>query len=216
MQWSIDVTPARPTKPRSDPHGHAKYQIENWDKHYADMAPEAAVKLVQACVSDMALDTKGCDDDREPEPRETWRAAVRPWPKGGWRGVGVASITFTDTPKSLYRLIYLTEPKKLDLSDMYKTGEGFIAFTSACRRFAVRAELWKYELACRFYATKTMVTRVQKPSAIAYNGPAVRKGRIQAVEEFEVKDKDAWAFFEMVKVALTRKWMVYGGNDFVV
>src|SRR5271170_4120101 len=113
MEWSIDVIPARPTKPRSDPHGHAKYQIENWDRHYADVSPEAAAKLVQACVGDMALDTEGCAGDREPEPRETWRAAVRPWPKGGWKGVGVASITFKDTPKSLYRLLYLTAPTKL-------------------------------------------------------------------------------------------------------
>lgn len=48
-----------------------------------------------------------------------------PADKKGWKRGAIAE--FTSTPKSLYRFLYIWEPKHVDFSDMYKrTFEAFL------------------------------------------------------------------------------------------
>lgn len=175
--------------------------------------PLDARKACEAFLAAMKLDAAGKETD---DLEGHWARCLRPWPKKGWRGVEVASYRCKDTSRSLYRLLFLSKPKSLDFSDMYKTGAGFIALVSACERFAVRFELWKFELAFRFYVLERFATRHSGPHVCTSNAPTTERGVVMNDAEMRTLDDDALLFIEMVEKSLARKWAVYGGNNFDV
>ena len=70
------------------------------------------------------------------------------WPlvedvKGKEHRVSVRSKAFPDTPKCLYRFLYIWEQKKIDFSDMYKSS---IALIDLVEKAIVKLALFKYEL----------------------------------------------------------------------
>ena len=80
------------------------------------------------------------------------RFPLTKWKKGL---VLYKSKAFEDTPKSLYRFLYLWEPEKIDFSDMYKSSLAIIDLNGAA---IVSVELFKYELAAYFYVPIKDVT----------------------------------------------------------
>lgn len=115
------------------------------------------------------------------------------------------SVRIEDTPKALYRLLYLLRPAAVDFSDMYKTR--LFSFSSSDGRFWVDVDLFKYEVGLYLYAPKESV--VGRGSGIIAGYPGADNGR-------NIGDEDGQRFFEMVKMATNFQWMVYGGNDFEV
>jgi len=115
-----------------------------------------------------------------------------------------------DTPRCLYRLLYLVEPDSVDFSDMYKTGELF-RFYSLDRHFAVLVELFKYEIALYFYCREELVERSRDSTAISLSG-----GWASCNNGVRCSDPLGRRWFELVVKAASRKWTVYGGNDFEV
>lgn len=120
--------------------------------------------------------------------------------------VECGGMVIADTPRCLYRLLFLTNPPMLDFSDMYKTGEMF-ALLSPDGQFAAHVELWKYELAIRFSAGPEHVTG--RSSAIQCGIPGVDNG-IQGHSPL----LKAWQ--DCLRLCLNSKWDVYSGNNFAV
>lgn len=129
--------------------------------------------------------------------------------KEGPRPVGTVEcggMMIEDTPKSLYRILFLAQPKQLDFSDMYKTG-GWIDLVSPDYHFVAHVELWKYELAVRFSASREHVTG--RMSDIQCGIPGSNNGISGASPLLA-----AWQ--ECLTLCLNSKWNVYGGNNFTV
>ncbi len=113
---------------------------------------------------------------------------------------------FEDTPKALYRALYLLRPETLDLSDMYKTGT-LIDFCSPCYRFECSFQLFKYE-ACVYFGcaqefAEGRLSGVQGGWASCNNGVTCNS---------ELGKK----WFDVMVKSLERPWAVYPGNDFKV
>src|SRR3990167_3621736 len=70
------------------------------------------------------------------------------WPKEGAKYASCGSANVEDTPRALYRLLFLCKPKQVDFSDMYKNC--LFGFFSTDRRFFVSVELFKYEVGLYF------------------------------------------------------------------
>lgn len=115
------------------------------------------------------------------------------------------SVEIKDTPDSLYRILYLLKPARVNFSDMYKTC--LLGFYSADKRFLVTAELYKYELGLYFYCPK---------EALGGNGSIVQGGWPGCDNGTHCTDEDGKAFFEMVTRAANYEWEVYPGNNFKV
>lgn len=117
-----------------------------------------------------------------------------------------------DTPRALYRLLFLTRrqsyraPFPIDFSDMYKTGE-FLCLTSPDGRFCAHAELWKYELALRWSATREHITGQRH--GITCGIPTADNGVKSACPLLQ-----KWT--STLILALNTKWDVYSGNNFTV
>lgn len=123
----------------------------------------------------------------------------------GSTGRHAGDVLITDTPRSLYRLLYLVKPKAVDFSDMYKSE--MFHFFSKDFRFLVQVYLFKYELGLYFYCL---------PELLEGKGRGVWAGMPGANNGYLCKDEAGRKFFEMVAKAANYKWMVYGGNDFEV
>jgi hypothetical protein len=170
---------------------------------------------------------KGAEQDYEADdykdPDELFREAIATewpkgtrWPKGkkGFRDCGSAGrwdgkIKISDTPRGLYRLLYLVRPKKVDFSDMYKSE--MFRFFSKDLRFMVIVYLFKYELSLYFYCRADLVEDKQAGQAIR-----VIAGAPGSNNGLRCTNEEGRKFFEMVARAAKFKWMVYGGNDFEV
>lgn len=112
----------------------------------------------------------------------------------------------SDTPKCLYRILWLLGPSGVNFDDMYKC-ELFM-FLSRDKRFAVEVALFKYELGLYFYAPKSAIDTSQM-SFLQAGWPGANNGQT-------LTDEDGKKFFEIVKLAIEAEWCVYGGNNFEV
>lgn len=123
---------------------------------------------------------------------------------------GCGSVKFTDTPKALYRILYLVKPSFVDFSDMYKTGT-LIDLTDPEQRFLCSFQLCKYEASMWFSCPKEFLVDDQEGQGfrISCGVPGVDDGT-------RCSDPLGNLFFEVATMALNFQHMVYGGNDFSV
>jgi hypothetical protein len=141
------------------------------------------------------------------------------------RGVtDCGSYGFRDTPRVLYRLIYLFShqagrwptgqiapqpghrPWPLDFGDMYKSSSLF-AIVSPDYRFVADPQFYKYELMLSWRATPQHVAGL--PYSIVCGVPGSDNGVNPATPELK-----AWQAL-LVRM-LEREWDVYSGNNFKV
>jgi len=123
------------------------------------------------------------------------------------KGLLYKSKAFKDTPKSLYRFLYLWQPKKINFSDMYKCQLALINLNDAA---VVCLDLFKYELAAYFYVPKKDI--IQKPTHLI----EIHCG-IPGCEENEIKPESrALEEIELFIALLENEHDVYLGNNFIV
>ena len=125
----------------------------------------------------------------------------------GKRKVGTISCTSfkLDTAPALYRLFYLTRPKSIDFSDMYKNN--ILTLVSPDYEFVADIEFFKYELGVYISAAPKHVEG--RPSCVQGGWPGADNGTSMKTQE--LKD---WA--DLLKKCLSSKWQVYPGNNFEV
>ena len=142
-------------------------------------------------------------------PEEYFR---KKWPlvedvkgKGHW--VSVRSKALSDTPKCLYRFLYIWEPKKIDFSDMYKSS---IALIDLEEKAIVKLALFKYELAAYLYVPpEDVLPREVHAIEISCGIPGVD-------EEELTKESKANEVFQDFIDLLEQEHDVYPGNFFRV
>lgn len=136
----------------------------------------------------------------------TWRECAILVPhdeEGDWFSCGSAELT--DTPKALYRVLWLMRPKSVDFSDMYK--DSLLCIATPDKRFVATFDLFKYMAGVRFYCPKDL---------IGGRGTGIIAGAPGADNGWHCTDEVGNLFFNTVKAILEYKHMVYGGNDFEV
>jgi hypothetical protein len=117
------------------------------------------------------------------------------------------SKAFKNTPKSLYRFLYLWEPKKIDFSDMYKSHLALINLNGSA---VVSIRLFKYELAAYFYVPiKDIVPKPAHFMEIHCGIPGCEKNIIRSTSQ---APKEIELFINLLEA----KHDVYGGNNFIV
>jgi len=129
--------------------------------------------------------------------------------RNGNRPIGTVSCgghRFNDTPKALYRTLYLFGPAEVDFSYMYKTGT-MIQVCSPCYRFCASLELHKYEFAAYFDCAKEFAIGQSK---MIQAGDASSDNGIKCNSDLGNK------WFDMIVKILEHKIMVYSGNSFEV
>ena len=163
------------------------------------MVKEAALLLVR-------------DDGGEYDLREfikrTGLYRIHDYETMGNRTVGTfdcGSVKLVDTPKSLYRALYLFAPERLSFKSMYKTC--LLTLTAPDQSLVATVELFKYELALYYSASKEHVEG--HGSNVICGAPGYDNG-------IRFKGEVAEAWFGFIKLLLTREWDVYGGNNFQV
>lgn len=115
------------------------------------------------------------------------------------------SAAVLDTPKALYRALWLFKPAETDFSDMYKSR--LFCIYSADERFGVMVEFYKYELGLYFSCPK---------ECRGGTGSSVTCGFPGANNRVSCSDEVGQLFFEIIKGALEFEHTVYAGNDFQV
>ena len=119
----------------------------------------------------------------------------------------VTSIAFKNTPKSLYRFLYLWEPKNIDFSDMYKSG---LAIIRIHKKGVVILSLYKYELVARLFVTSDEIKPRKRYGIEIKSGvPGVDNEGLKA-------DSEVGKEFKIFKGLLEMKHDVYPGNEFKV
>ncbi len=117
-----------------------------------------------------------------------------------------ASVFFKDTPKSLYRFLYIWEPKQVDFSDMYKCTLAIIDLGTGL----VYLDLFKYELAAYFYVPSGEL-KPQPVYAIEISCGVPGTEDVEFVEGSKAKEE-----FEAFITLLEQEHDVYSGNNFRV
>jgi len=149
-------------------------------------------------------------DSDEDEARKAFHGIYRVHDYAeGKRQVGTiecGSFGFEDTPKALYRLLFLAKPKRVDFSDMYKS-ESLFALTSVNGAFVADFQFYKYELAAYVSAAKEHIEG--RESGIICGVPGSDNG-------IRAKSPELRLWASTLKKCLDRTWMVYCGNDFEV
>lgn len=112
-----------------------------------------------------------------------------------------------DTPYSLYRLLWLCKPKKVNFSDMYKTP--LFCVMPPDQSCLVQAYLYKYELALYFYAPKSEI-------ALKFNNHGVLSGAPGHDNGWTCTNENVNLFVQLLIKALETEHVVYGGNNFEV
>ena len=117
------------------------------------------------------------------------------------------STSFEDTPKSLYRFLYLWKPKDIDFSDMYKSG---LVKIRIHKKGVVCLALYKYELSAYLYVTPDQIRpRPQHSIEISCGVPGIEN-------EALIADSEVYKEFQIFRGLLEMKHNVYLGNDFTV
>ncbi len=127
-----------------------------------------------------------------------------PKEKRGWKRA--MSVSFKDTPKSLYRFLYIWEPKHVDFSDMYKCTFAIIDLGIGL----VYLDLYKYELATYFYVPQSEL-KPQPVQAIEISCGAPGTEDVEFIEGSKAIEE-----FEAFITLLEQEHDVYSGNDFRV
>lgn len=121
--------------------------------------------------------------------------------------IRVRSKAFSDTPKCLYRFLYIWEPKTIDFSDMYKSE---IAEIDLAGKAEVSLQLFKYELAAYLYVPpEDVVPREVHAIEISCGIPGVDE------EELTKESKANEVFQDFINL-LEQEHDVYPGNFFRV
>jgi hypothetical protein len=115
------------------------------------------------------------------------------------------SFKFKNTPKALYRLLFLARPKRINFDDMYKST--LFALTSVDGRFVADFDFYKYKLAAYLSATAEHIEG--RNSMIMCGVPGANNG-------IRIKTPELQMWADTLKKCLNKKWMIYGGNDFEV
>lgn len=165
---------------------------------------------------DKSFDWEAWWDRDEPGdgPRDVF-AEIAKWHdyREGNRPVGTHECgghRFADTPKALYRAMYLLRPTHMDAGDMYKT-DSMIEICSPDYQFVASFVLWKYEASLYFSCPSEMLERIRKRGGIT-----ITCGIPGSDNGIRCKDKQALKWFDVIKRSLEWTWPVYGGNDFEV
>lgn len=134
---------------------------------------------------------------------------VHDYDADGNRKVGTiecGSFRVQDTPKALYRLLFLTKARRVDFSEMYKSNSLF-ALTSPDGQFVADLQFFKHELAAYLSAPANHIEG--KQHCIIAGAPGADNG-------IHIKSADFNLWAQTLKKCLDKTWMVYGGNDFEV
>ncbi len=129
------------------------------------------------------------------------------------------SVAFSDTPKCLYRFLYLWEPHVLDFSDMYNSRIALIDLNGAA---VAKLAFYKYELAAYFYVPEGDLI-VKPVRAIATPaGPLFVSSGIPGIEDDDeyrpqlVEGCKAEEEIQAFIALLEQEHDVYSGNNFRV
>ena len=163
-------------------------------------------KVVEMLSPDFDWEKHWENDDAE-SIEEEFRKCVRvvvPNVTGNYHDCG--SYKMGDTPKSLYRLLYLLEPEAVDFSSMYR-GEVF-ALVSTDERFLIKVSLFEYELGLYFLAPEETIDRSEAACV-----PAAWPG---ADNRIRCTDPIGIDFFDMVRKIVEHVYDVYPVGDFKV
>lgn len=121
--------------------------------------------------------------------------------------IQVTSIAFEDTPKNLYRFLYLWEPEDIDFSDMYKSE---LALIRIHKESVISLNFYKYELAGYLFVTPNHIQpRLQHEIEIQCGVPGFEN-------EMLIDKSDIYKEFQIFKGLLEKKQNVYPGNNFFV
>lgn len=127
-----------------------------------------------------------------------------PKEKRGWIRAG--SVSFKDTPKSLYRFLYIWEPKRIDFSDMYKCTFAIIDLGIGL----VYLVLYKYEIAAFLYVPPAEL----KPKPVYEI--EISCGVPGTEDEEFIEGSKVIEEFEAFITFLEQEHDVYSGNNFRV
>ena len=163
-------------------------------------------KVIEMLSADFDWDKHWEKDDAESIEDEFRKCVkvVTPNVAGDYHDCG--SYKAGDTPKGLYRLLFLLEPEAVDFSSMYR-GQLF-AMISADGRFLVKVSLFEYELGLYFLAPEETI---DKSEAVCV--PAAWPG---ADNRIRCTDPVGVAFFDMVRKIVEYEYDVYPVGDFKV
>lgn len=117
-----------------------------------------------------------------------------------------ASVFFKDTPKSLYRFLYIWAPEQVDFSDMYKCTFAIIDLGIGL----VYLDLFMYELAAYFYVPPSEL-KPQPVLAIEISCGVPGTEDVEFIEGSKATEE-----FEAFITLLEQEHDVYPGNDFRV
>lgn len=129
--------------------------------------------------------------------------------KEGNRPIGTrpcGSAGFEDTPKTIYRALYLLKPESVDFSDMYKS-ETLLEIVSPDYHFRASMQFYKYEIALYFECHK---------DAWKSDGFGIVCGMPGADNGYQCTDEVGNLWFAVLTMVLNYKHSVYPGNDFEV
>ena len=116
-------------------------------------------------------------------------------------------VTFEDTPKSLYRFLYLWEPKNINFSGMYKSA---LTLVRIHPKGVVLLSLYKYELTGYLYVTLDQIRpRLQHSIGTHCGFPEVEN-------EALIDNSKIYKEFQIFRGLLEMEHNVYLGNDFIV
>jgi hypothetical protein len=167
---------------------------------------EQIQKVVEMLSPDFDWDKHWVKDDAE-SIEDKFRKCVKLLPPevvGDYHDCG--SYKGEDTPRGLYRLLYLLEPEAVDFSNMYR-GQ-ILAFASADERFMIKVFLFEYELGLYFLAPEETI---DKSEAVCV--PAAWPG---ADNRIRCTDPAGVAFFDMVRKVVEHEYDVYPAGGFKV
>ncbi len=126
---------------------------------------------------------------------------------GDQKFICAMSNPFEDTPKSLYRFLYLWEPEKVNFLDMYKSR---LASIRIHPKAVINLTLYKYELAMYLYVTED---QIQKRDV---HFVEIQCGVPGAENEMLIENSEVYKDYQIVKGLLEMTHDVYCGNGFTV
>lgn len=170
----------------------------------------ADLDLLESMFSDAfdwAAHYEGVDAD---SPQEVFQRAYK-WHdyRKGDRPVGTVDCggaQFENTPRALYRALYLLQPEVVDFSDMYKTGT-LVDFCSPDYEFGCSLQLFKYEAGLYFECAEQHAEGQRS---------AICGGSFSSDNGVRCKDPLGQKWFRLAVAAMERQWNVYSGNNFQV
>jgi hypothetical protein len=145
-------------------------------------------------------------DEDKPSFEELCKKVAEPLSNKKRKYYACGSFKLDDTPKALYRALFLFQPHDVTFDDMYKGG--LFSRQSADERFVCSFELFKYELGVYCYA--------KHKEDVAGKGICVVGGHPGCDNRRQCISETGVLFFGVVKGLLNHVHDVYPGNNFEV